>query len=360
MRALVHIGPYKTGSSSIQMALRKNTGKLAEQAVLVPQIDVDTLAAPFLSDRMATEMQWRWPQGIDSAAAFRAFGEAAWASLAREVSAGGASLCILSSEHFSSPGGVDLERFFKTLRAMFSDVTLLCYVRAPVDHYVSFLQQVVRGGSRLARIEPAGYPFGVARALRNYLEYLPADQMIVRNFARETLVGQDVVQDFVAILARLGIATDLQSESANESLPGVAVGWLLSVNEAFDPAKMADQRRDLVRELLKSKALRELPKLKLTVPKLCAYIMHRAREDCDWINRTFLTGQVPLSLAADAGTESLTSDEEARALVLDWLAGYLTPESLKVLMAEFERCSRQASRPFPAANRKAGRAARAG
>jgi hypothetical protein len=332
MRALVHIGPYKTGSTSIQMALRKNLTKLAQAGAHLPQVDVNTLAVPFLPDRMLAEL--RLPKGVATRADYVPHAEQTWAALKDELVASPARLCILSSEHFSAPG-MNLPKFFAHLNDLFEEVTVLGYVRHPVDHYVSSLQQKVKAGHPLKRIRPSQYRYGISRALHGYLDHLPATSIIARNFARDNLVGGDAVKDFCAVLGRFGVDVDLPSENANESLPGVAVAWLLSVNEAFEKAKLGEDRHALVHSLIRSPVLGSLPKLKITDPLLRGYLIAGAREECDWINQTFLTDQKQIDLSEAAGAQ--VGDAAANARLSTWLTDYMVPEAMHKLLAEIER-----------------------
>lgn len=332
MQVLVHLGPYKTGSTSIQNALRKNVKELAAAGAIMPQAWESTLPVPFLPDAAVNNLYL--PKAVTSRAAFVPYAEAIWAALKAEVATSPAQLCILSSEHFSSPA-MDLPKFFAHLNEMFDSITVLGYVRHPVDHYVSTLQQLVQVGHRMKRIRPSQYPFGIAHALRRYLDHLPASQIVARNFARDNLVGGDVVKDFCSVLGRLGVTVDLPSEQANESLPGVAVAWLLSVNEAFVRAKVGEERQNLARSLVRSKGLGTLPKLKITDPLLRGYLMGQARAECDWINQTFLTGQKLFDLTEGDGAQ--ISDAAANARMAAWLADYMVPDAMQKLLVEIER-----------------------
>ena len=332
MRALVHIGPYKTGSTSIQNALRKNLTVLAAAGAHLPQVDVNTLAAPFLPDRMLGDL--RLPKAVTQRADYVAHADRTWDALKDELATSPAKLCILSSEHFSAPG-MNLPKFFARLNDLFDDVTMLGYVRHPVDHYVSSLQQKVKAGHPLKQIRPSHYRYGISRALKGYLDHLPAASIIARNFARDNLVGGDAVMDFCAVLRQFGVDVDLPSENANESLPGVAVAWLVSVNEAFEKVKLGEERHALVRSLIRSNVLSSLPKLKITDPLLRGYLIAGAREECDWINQTFLVGQKEIDLSEGAGAQ--VGDAAANARLSTWLTDYMVPEAMNALLAEIER-----------------------
>ena len=332
MKVLVHLGYYKTGSTSIQKALRENVKELTAAGAMMPQASENTLAVPFLADLAVNEFPL--PEAVSNRTAFLPYAEAIWAALKTEVATNPAQLCILSSEHFSSPG-MNLSKFFARLNELFDGITLLGYVRHPVDHYESSLQQKVKAGHAIKEIRPSQYRYGIARTLRSYLGYITQSDLIVRNFARENLVGGDVVKDFCSVLERLGVTVDLPSEQANESLPGVAVAWLLSVNEAFVRAKVGDERNHLVRSLIRSKGLSALPKLKITDPLLRNYLMGRTRVDCDWINQTFLAGQKQIDLAEGDGAQ--IGDVAANARLSTWLAEYMTPDAMQKLLTEIER-----------------------
>ncbi|MGR3621468.1 hypothetical protein [Pseudophaeobacter sp.] len=353
MHVVVHIGPYKTGSTAIQAALRSGQQALEQQgcyyyhAPLMPEFALQTLglSAP---EQMVPDLRHRFAT-LEQAQAWSA---RCWQEFEAQVQARRPLLSLISSEHFS--GLRNPAPLLDRLRRSFSRITVLAYLRAPASLYRSTLQQRIRGnGERLADLpSPLSFVYPARQQLEPFLNLVGRDNMVVRRFGRTTQASQpwDVVADFAAMLADLepGLAGPwLQARQqanpqadprANRSLPGALLAWLLTQNELLDSRGPGTRRHQLLARLEQDPALQALPRLAFNDPALPALIEARARPACAWLNQTFLAGQTPLPLAADApGPETSGPETSPQALraaqeaLRDWLLAQLTPAATQVL-----------------------------
>ena len=341
MHAIVHIGAPKAGSSAIQGAIQRDRAAIAEQGIY-PYVPATGPMDRALSARFRTDQKRMKPNmrmKFDDADSMQAWSLRCWEELAQTVRRERPDFTLLSSEHFFNlprPG-----ELIDALGEIFDAITVIAYVRDPVAQYVSQTDQQIRGGVRLCDLKtPKDFVYYRAGQLANYLERIGRANMVVRNFERANLEGGDVIADLFEQVARISgrrVAWSPPPRRANESLCGAASAWVLGTNETFERYGSGDKavierRHALFQRLRAAEALAGLPKLKLTDPELTGLIRHRARKKIDWINTTFLEGQVPLETAA---APAQTPDDAAlRARLRDWILGYLTPAHLDLVMRE--------------------------
>lgn len=330
MDAILHIGPHKTGSSSIQMAMRLNVDLLKQQGFLTAShLDKAASALP-----LPFQSEWAFHPNLKRTfrtwADAQALGEQQWTRLEQSAKAHPDHTMILSSEHFSSLP--DPSALIARLRRSFDRVVVMAYVRDPLDLYVSSIQQNIRGGRRLADLRvPSQFPFVISRQIDKYASLVGVENIVVRNFARSNLIGGDVVLDFFSTLSSLGRPVSLPSSFVNEAYPAPVVAWLLIMNEAYERVLETDERIALVARLDAIAELKPFAKLRLNVPEFEATIRARSREDCAWLNNSFLQGQETLRVSASARQSGLTEPEE-RSRMRQWILEALTPEALSLLM----------------------------
>lgn len=337
MHVVVHIGPYKTGSTSIQKSLDAARDVLSDQRIffyrpkkgVLPELALNTL---FLERDLQLIRQVR--DHFPTIAEAHDWSRSHWNALEEEAKAREPDLTVISSEHFA--GLPNRAPLIQRLRETFDKITIVAYVREPADLYCSSLQQRIRGEQRLAQLPtPQNFVYPARRQLEGYLNLVGRENMVVRKFSRGNLVGGDVVTDFMSVISTLiGRSVTVPSLRTNESLPGAAVAWLLAINEAASRTATTPERRSLLRRLINSAEIQALPKLKLNNAALESLISHNAHESCSWINEVFLDGQEPLTVSGTSEKLSglkRTARRKSKKNLRDWLVSYLTPEAIPVL-----------------------------
>lgn len=333
MHLALHIGPFKTGSTLIQKSLDAGFDALLEQGCFYfpssQKLREQALSTRFVlrEEGMTLSLRRSYP----TLEAAQAWSESRWQKFEAEALRRAPRLTLISSEHFAglNKPGLLIERLRKT----FERITVIAYVREPVDLYCSSIQQRTRGGQRFAQLQsPLSYGYPAQGQLKRYMDLVGRENMIVRKFSSTNLLNKDVVQDFLATLSGLGQPVTIPSLRANEAFPAAAMAWLLTVNEVQEKAKDTDVRRALLRRLKRSPEVQALPRLKLgDSPDLVAAINGNARPACDWINETFLDGQELLKAEDGGGGTPPKHEWQARHQLRDLLLSYLTPEAMTAI-----------------------------
>lgn len=192
MKIILHIGTPKTGSTSIQATCHSNTGLLRKKGILYPKV-LDTnrhsvLTIPFLPDGPPREF-WN-SLGRDKESCSN-IALKLWKDVAADFyRSEQTDTLLLSSEYFSRI--VDLKPLEALLRELFPNVQLvsICYLRNPVDHYISSLQQKLKASHKVqwpSRREWSS----------NLKQWAGITDLSLREFNRSELFHGDVAADFL-------------------------------------------------------------------------------------------------------------------------------------------------------------------
>lgn len=335
MKLILHIGPHKTGSTAIQNSLHRGREALRQQGVIYyasETLPIMALVLRFAHDNLLASPGVRAHFPRPQLA--RKWSRECWKDLAAQVADSDAHTCVVSSEHFAFFPREAAEKTVAALRAIFDDITLVAYARAPDSLYPSGLQQRVVSGARLAALgTPGSKPYPLRGQIDAFASQMHPGKLRIRSFDRQNLVDGDVVRDFLSLIGSEGQAVDIPSVSANESLSGAAVAWLLTVNETWDRGKLLPERDRVLGILRTSPRINALPKLKLSDPAVNAAILARATEDIEWINTRYLQGQRPLPVAPE-DTDVSVLNSWTKMKVRDWIMSHLTTEAIQIIAEE--------------------------
>ena len=212
MRAVIHAGMQKTGSSSIQQtfstlevpgwyypALIPN-GNHSSAWITLFEDDPETAIGHALAGLTADDMARR---------------RARWsAELDRELAAGNRHL-LISAERVSKTSSVAAVRARDWLSRWSADITVTAYVRPPVSFMASAFQQVVNGRGE-SRIGGAGFWPNYRERFEKLDTVFGRENVRLRLYDRTTLLGGDVVLD---LAQELGVTlSPEQVVRANESV----------------------------------------------------------------------------------------------------------------------------------------------
>ncbi len=254
-RAILHIGTYKTGSTSIQAFLDLNAKLLRAQGAYFPsslgQPNQHGLAVYALSDRETTgliryldlrDKEKRELRRLEIAEALTA----ELKSLDR-----GVTTVIFSNEHLCGLNtSAEVERVRELLAPHFDEIKVIVYLRRQDQRIISDYTQKVRDGYTkpldLLAYEPA--------ERRNYEAFLDkwaavfgAGSIAARVFARSNFLNGDLIDDF---LCAAGLAADpsfTRPEIENLGLTHEAIEFLRAFNEHVphyvDGARNPDRAR---------------------------------------------------------------------------------------------------------------------
>lgn len=188
--AVLHIGPMKTGSTSIQWWLRVNRDALAEQGVAVPLHADQTNLSPLAATFGATQAD-----DLDEADGIQAL-KIPREQLIADLDALGPEThtCIISGElmgqRMRRPA---IARLKTALSPYFDRWVIVIYLRRQDELAVSRLSTMLRRGARARLAKPLDY----ARILDDWAGEFGREAIRPRLFARDQLIDGDVVADFI-------------------------------------------------------------------------------------------------------------------------------------------------------------------
>lgn len=237
-RAAIHIGTFKTGSTSIQAFLDRNAAVLARQGVYFPKApgrpNHHGLAIYALSHRETTgliryhgllDREKREAKRAEIAAALRAELEALPATI---------TTVVFSNEHLSGLHRVsEVEELRDLLAPYFEKIDIIVYLRRQDQRIISDYTQKVRDG-HAERLDLQDYKPSEGLDLLAFLDkwagVFGADALKPRVFSREAFTNGDLIEDF---MEAAGIEPDqgfLKPQIENAGLSHEAIHFLRAFN----------------------------------------------------------------------------------------------------------------------------------
>lgn len=246
MKAVIHIGTGKTGTTSIQNICARQRDRLREKGFLYPRTlgEVNHEIAAACATKYMPGFTPSKTRGISSNDALVAYRRDIKQKLSDEVKASGCDTLLISNEHLFEKvrSAADMKRLLFTLPTL-DEVKVVMYVRHQVDFAAVIFSELVRMGTAASRDT-----FMSSKRTRDLLDYyggvkIWADQfgdanMIVRPFDRSQFADGDVTTDFFDIA---GIDRSLiEDESvagvrnSRKTLDGTATTFLEMFNLAVE------------------------------------------------------------------------------------------------------------------------------
>jgi len=261
VRAVLHIGMPKTGTTSIQTWLELNRAALAARGVAYERLALQDMQAQPPSQvevglcglteagLVVTNPEVRRAYAIDSLEEQRAFCAEFEPRFARSVEAAeaaGARTYVISSEHIeawteTAEQVAGLDRF---MREYFADVTYLVYIRRQEDWLLSYYTQALRRGDgvTLADYVDRWKACGFADRLDLWARVVGQDRLSVRLMERDALVGGDLLEDFARALGTNSAALR-RPYRRNTAMSAIAAEFLRLMNRATPPLVDDGRRR---------------------------------------------------------------------------------------------------------------------
>ncbi len=223
MKIVLHIGTPKTGTSSLQATLFTNRDKLRDIGILYPEVERfnrhSLLAIPFFDNNIPREF---WRKMGRNKAQLDTLAWSYWNQIADEAAADPAiHTLVISGETFFRVDDIAPLQEFLQHRFPGAEIQVYCYIRNPVSHYLSRLQQVLKASHQIE--PPSKNDWANLLTKWNDLGLLTLAEL-----NRETLVDGDVVQDFLSkILGGKGRDYGIRSLSQNTTISaeGMMIIW---------------------------------------------------------------------------------------------------------------------------------------
>ncbi len=197
MKLILHIGPPKTGTTSLQHSLYTKCDRLIEKGVLYPNPLLDgaynhgRLCAIFVPYSDA-------PRGMKDVgeADYIKNGDLLRAGIIAQTKEDTPETLILSSEWFAraqaAKDGRKLIEFAESLGP--DSIEILLYARRPSGFFLSAAQQRLRASSLFEPI----FEWNVNELIDGFRALAPQATVTVRTFDRQALLGGSIISDFAS------------------------------------------------------------------------------------------------------------------------------------------------------------------
>jgi hypothetical protein len=222
-RLVLHAGLPKTGTTSVQQFLDANRGALAEQGVFYRPVgdrrnrqDHNFLAMAFWP-RVQRIYAGRYGDDLER---LQRDSRDAWDTLLDEFRRADHEVLLVSAEFFTRANVKPIAEFVREQLADF-DVSTVFYLRQPSAHYVSWLQQHVKGAGSLLP-----YSRQRSRWMPRLRRWEHVGDVVLREFDRGSLVGGDIVDDFASVIG-VDVTGMERPADANESISAEGMDLLM-------------------------------------------------------------------------------------------------------------------------------------
>tara|TARA_R110002096_G_scaffold43420_3_gene117048 strand:- start:1711 stop:2862 length:1152 start_codon:yes stop_codon:yes gene_type:complete len=259
MKAYLHIGIGKTGTSTIQKFLHTNRKALLKQKAWYPSSPAMAsgrqirLGAYALRDDLYTDPRKVLKFTLDELPAFRVeFAE----TLAKEISEIPAEVktVIFSDEGLCSLNSPEeIGRIHDLLKPWFSSVDVIVYLRRQDMHSVSQHSQHLKAGRVGRKLLRSSHLYDFNAYLDLWARVFGEEHVIPRIFERSRFPKGDVLHDFLKVCGLKFSASFKRLGSLNESLRPDAEVFLMHLNQSvmkFDSNGVNPGRALILRHLL--------------------------------------------------------------------------------------------------------------
>lgn len=246
MKAIVHIGTEKTGTTSIQKFLFQNRKKLRNGGFHFLQSAGSTnnraLPAYFIAEHLYDDF-YR-DEGILTLEAKTAFRKQFLKNFEHEIGSLPRTVrtVVISSEHFHSRirTANQMEQVHQFLTTYFDDIRIICYLRDQASTCASYYSTALKSGNRATFMEfykrctPENYYYNYNQVLSNWANYFGSEALDVSVFSKKSFLNNSLLDDFTAKLAPKFVgALNREVEIENESITFVGQSLTRGLNLAF-------------------------------------------------------------------------------------------------------------------------------
>jgi hypothetical protein len=266
MRAILHIGTEKTGSTSIQVYLYKNRRKLRRAGYHVLQCAGKyasrAIPAACIADNKPDE--YLRDLGINTPQERQAHRDGLSQSITRELAELPASVhtVLISSEHFHSriQTEEEMDNVHRLLSPFFDEFKIICYLREQVVTCSSWYSTALKGGGTksfsdfMKMCRPQRHYFNYYKMLASWERRFGFEALDVGLFSRGAFLNGDLLDDFTQrIDPKLTGSLDKAIEVENQSLTPVGQALARAVNLTFPvnaPNPESAQMRDKCKKFI--------------------------------------------------------------------------------------------------------------
>jgi len=241
MRAYLHIGVEKTGTSSIQQFLRINRDDLKKAGLLFPRApgaeNHMALAAAAQNEEKRDDL--RMIYGLDSPGKIREFRKELAEKLIAEADEAQCATVVFSGEHCSSrlTSAAEIELLWQMLRPLAQEIRVIVYLRRQDEFLCSTYSTDVKSGfagpMTLPSAELREHRYNYYPLLQRWNSVVGKANLTCRIYDRAALKDGDVVADFLQVLGMDYQKDYRRPERVNESLDVNALEFLRLFNQSI-------------------------------------------------------------------------------------------------------------------------------
>jgi hypothetical protein len=219
----LHIGPPKTGSTSIQQTLWKNRKLLAASSIHYPSLEKNHrfLVSNFMNEPQKFDYN-KLSERTDEEIVRKNFEKLK--QFEEESQDTNCQTLVLSSEHLVLLNVEEIMKLKQYLIGICEDVKILIYLRHPVASVGSFIQESIKNGNRHLsemRLKP---PFSrFSHLMPKWQECFGTESIVLREMHRNRLINKDLIDDFLYTVGFSGDSSQIKRVKANEALSAPAV-----------------------------------------------------------------------------------------------------------------------------------------
>lgn len=261
MKAIVHIGIEKTGSSSIQEYLYQNQELLKESGFYFVQSagirNNRSLSACCVEDDEKDNFFRR--KKFNSQKAINEFKQNFFREFDDEIKSIPKEIdtVVISSEHFHSRTNTqdEVDNVYKLLSSYFSEIKIVCYLREQTATSISLYSTAIKSGFStplhlfLRSCHPGNIYYNYYDMLMHWEKAFGLESLDVALFDRNKFLNGDLLDDFTArinsdLVGTLNKEFSAQNESLNYAgqIFGKAINKALSKNSDLNPTRLKCQK----------------------------------------------------------------------------------------------------------------------
>jgi len=226
-KLILHIGSFKTGTTSIQNTFYNNAKELFKYNIVYPEIGKNHRWLAYWDDgtRLSNEHNTVKQEALKYINDGKKY-------LSRLVELNQDKTLFISSEFLFTTPLNELFLLKEYLNNHFDEVVILAYVRNPADMLTSWVSESVKNGehtlkSGMEKIKP----YVALKYLYNYKEVFGSEKMIVRRYGREYFINQDLFDDL--FISSMGKVIKINKHTSNISLTLEALQVAEKVNDDY-------------------------------------------------------------------------------------------------------------------------------
>jgi len=234
----IHIGTFKTGTTSIQLFLKNNRERLQERGIYIPTTPI-LAHHPLPLSLIKQHSRWRagWRE-------FEGGPEEIWDRFVAEVEATDCQKILISSESFCDLVNENCREksqlFAEFLKSRLGpyNVKIICYLRSIAPYLKGIYQESIKITSRkISFADEINNLFNrdsihtrPSLYLDFYADIFGEDSLIVREYSKDKLLEGDSVKDLLSILGCADLYTVNESIKSNPSLDDIQLSYKKALN----------------------------------------------------------------------------------------------------------------------------------